>query len=288
MPALVAVEGRVEVRPGVGHELDPPDRELRPRRVAIARARAIEVLADARRGQAGVGHEPVVDGVGEIDEARHGTWFPAAGYDPVPLEEVATVLPQDPIPTLQLLAAAQRGDRPAMDELFLRLEPRVVKVVALRMGCRERDLEDRKEIVQQSLLDAFRSLHGFEPRGEGALLHWLARLVQNNLIDQARRRNAQRRDEGRRLQRPDRSTVLTDSILGTDNATPSKFAQARETEERVEAALLALDERQRRVIELRKLCDMSFEDIAKELELGAESSARSLFSRAMAELAKRL
>jgi DNA-directed RNA polymerase specialized sigma24 family protein len=49
-----------------------------------------------------------------------------------------------------------------------------------------------------------------------------------------------------------------------------------------------VEERQRRAIELRKMCALSFEELAQELELGAESSARSLYSRAMAELAKRL
>jgi RNA polymerase sigma factor (sigma-70 family) len=164
----------------------------------------------------------------------------------------------------------------------------VRKIVALRMGCRETDLWEREDLVQETLLDAFRSLEGFEARGDGALCHWLARLVQNNLIDQARRGKAQRRDERRRVRRGERSTVLTDSVLGSDRATPSKLAQASETELQVEEALLALDERQRRAIELRKLCELSFEKIATELGLGTASSARSLYSRAMAELAKRL
>ncbi len=193
-----------------------------------------------------------------------------------------------PVSTMQLFEDARNGDRVAAEELFERLLPRVRKIAALRMGWRETDLWEREDLVQETLLDAFRSLASFEARSEGALCHWLAQLVQNNLIDHARRRKAQRRDEGRRVRRSARSTILTDSVLGTDRATPSKFAQAKETEERVEAALLAMDERERRVIELRKLCDMSFEEIATELGLGGASSARSLFSRAMAELAKRL
>ena len=82
--------------------------------------------------------------------------------------------------------------------------------------------------------------------------------------------------------------MLTDSVLGHDSTTPSRLAQAAELERQVETALLGLDERQRRVIELRKLCDFSFEDIAKELGFSSPSSARSLFSRAMSELAERL
>jgi RNA polymerase sigma-70 factor (ECF subfamily) len=191
-------------------------------------------------------------------------------------------------PTLVLVHAAQGGDRAAVEVLFERLVPRVRKIVALRMGRRETDLWENEDLVQETLREAFQSLHGFEPRGEGALLHWLARLVQNNLIDHTRRNQAQRRDAGRRLRRPERSTVLSDSVLGADLTTPSQHAEASETERRLEDALLALEERQRRAIELRKLCEFSFEEIAEELELGAASSARSLYSRAMAELAKHL
>jgi len=186
--------------------------------------------------------------------------------------------------TLQLVVAARDGDSGAVDELFRRLLPKVRRVVALRMGCRETDLWDREDLVQETLLDAFRSLGSFEVRGEGELLNWLARLVKNNLTDHARRRRAQRRDVGRRVTPVNGSASLSDSVLGADRTTPSQDAQAGELEQRVEAALLALDERQRRVIELRKLCELSFEDIAKELELGAASSARSLYSRALAEL----
>ena len=82
--------------------------------------------------------------------------------------------------------------------------------------------------------------------------------------------------------------MLTESVLGTDRRTPSQDAQAAETEERIESALLAMDEPKRRVLELRKLCGLSFEEIAEELGFSGASSARSLFTRAMSELSERL
>lgn len=190
--------------------------------------------------------------------------------------------------TKALLTQAQKGDRLATDELFQRLVPRVRRIVALRMGCRESELWEREDLVQETLIDAFRDLERFEDRHEGAMCHWLATLVQNNLRDHHRRRKAVKRDADRVVRRRDRSAVLSDSVLGHDSTTPSRVAQAAELEELVETALLSLDERQRRVIELRKLCELSFEEIAEELELGTASSARSLFSRAMNALAERL
>src|SRR5215470_11713158 len=66
----VTVEGRVEVRAGVGHHLDLAYVKLGARRVELARRFAAQVVADDRRGQAFVGHETVLDGVAEIDQ--HG------------------------------------------------------------------------------------------------------------------------------------------------------------------------------------------------------------------------
>lgn len=190
---------------------------------------------------------------------------------------------------LALLGGARAGERGAIEELFQLLLPRVRKIVALRMGCRESELWEREDLVQETLLDAFRGLEAFEPRHEGALCHWLASLVQNNLTDHSRRRKAQKRDVRRTVRpREDNSTVLSDSVLGTERDTPSRVAQAHELEQRVELALLSLDGRQRRAIELRKLCSFSFEEIAAELGFGSASSARSLYSRAMSELATRL
>ena len=190
--------------------------------------------------------------------------------------------------THALLAQAKAGDRSATEELFERLLPRVRRIVALRMGCRESELWDREDLVQETLLDAFRNLEGFEDRSDGALCHWLATLVQNNLRGHQRWRKAVKRDARRVLRPKGRASVLTDSVLGHDSTTPSRIAQGAELEQQVETALLALDERHRRVIELRKLCELSFEEIAKELEFSSASSARSLFSRAMSELAERL
>lgn len=156
------------------------------------------------------------------------------------------------------------------------------------MGRRESELWEREDLVQETLIDCFQNLERFEDRNDGALCNWLATMVQNNLCDHHRRRNAIKRDAGRVVRRRERSIALSDSVLGHDSTTPSRIAQAAELEQRIETALLALDERQRHVIELRRLCELSFEEIATELGFSSPSSARSLFSRAMNELAERL
>src|SRR5262245_54972963 len=141
------------------------------------------------------------------------------------------------------------------------------------MSCRESELWEREDLVQETMIDALRALESFEEQHEGALCHWLAKLVKNNLNDHRRRRKAKKRDARRVVRRrAGRSTVLTDSVLGADVDTPSRLVAAAELEERIERALLALDEPKRRVIELRRLCELPFERIADELGLGGANS----------------
>jgi RNA polymerase sigma factor (sigma-70 family) len=190
--------------------------------------------------------------------------------------------------TLALVAKAREGDARATEELFELLLPRVRQIAALRMGLRESELWEREDLVQETLLDAFRSLPSFEARHDGALCHWLATLVQNNLSSHHRQRKAGKRDVRRVVRSRERSSLLTDSVLGADANTPSRIAAAGELEERIESVLLEMDEPKRRAIEMRRLCELDFDQIAAELGLGGASSARSLYSRALAELADRL
>jgi RNA polymerase sigma-70 factor (subfamily 1) len=187
--------------------------------------------------------------------------------------------------TTILVRRAQTGDSDASAALFERYLPFVSQIVALRVGKPLREFGDDEDIVQQSLLDVLRKLDGFEPRTEGSFRYWLAAVVENTIRDHWRRQHAQKRGEGRvKPFASYRTSVLAQSGLAGVDPSPSEVASLRETEERIERALLELDERDRRVIDMRSLCGMTYEEIARELELGHESSARSLFSRAAAKL----
>ena len=190
--------------------------------------------------------------------------------------------------THRLLAAAQAGDLQARDALFARLSPRVFKIAALRMGCRESDLWDSEDLAQETLTDALLSLGSFVPRHEGALIHWLATLVQNNLTDHQRRRKSAKRGAGWTPYESKSSTILTDSVFGVQTVTPQDCALAAEQEQHLHEALLRLDEPKRFVIIQRKLCGLSFEEIAAEMGFSSPSSASALLSRALAELAESL
>ena len=192
--------------------------------------------------------------------------------------------------TLLLLRAAQAGDAQANNRLFARHRDRLLQIVSLLVGKRRSGLlEDEEDIVQDTLLKAFRTLGSFTPRSEGAFIHWLSKLAENNLRDAVRRERAQKRGEGRVRPRADLSSAfLMSSIFPGREPSPSEVAVSLELVEQAETLLIELPERERRLFVMRRMCDASYESIAVELGLASAATARSLYSRLMARLLAQL
>jgi RNA polymerase sigma-70 factor, ECF subfamily len=185
--------------------------------------------------------------------------------------------------------AAQEGDHAAMDELFRRYLPRVSRIVAARLGRSWRELALEDDVVQETFLDAFAALRDQKINDEAAFCAWIARCVENNIEDQRRRGHADKRGGGKVDRFADLAeSYLTASMLEGENGTPSQHAIARETEGRLEEALLRIDPRYREVISLRAYCRMSFADIAETMGLRATNTAVVMFRRARQELRRRL
>jgi len=191
--------------------------------------------------------------------------------------------------TLHIVRAAQGGDARAVDELFTRYLPRTRRIVACRMGCRLRDLEDQEDLVQGALLRVFESLDSFEPTSEASFRHWLARLVENTIRNAARDAARLKRGAGkvRRV-----SELATDSLaaltLPGRAPTASAVLRGAELEARIETALLALPKRYREAIVLRSLCGMSYAEVREALGVEREATARQICARALAKLREEL
>lgn len=191
-------------------------------------------------------------------------------------------MPVDLNTTLAEVRAARDGDRMAMETLFSRYLPWVFDTVALRLGRRRQDCGAIEDLVQESLLDAFRSIDQFQERSESSFRNWLARIVENNVRDGERRRMAQKRGSGKVVVFRDlyESTIDGPRLPGRDH-TPSQVAGSRENAVLVEAALLRLADKQREILILRDRCGMSFEQVAATIGLKNAESARTTYRRAL-------
>ena len=203
--------------------------------------------------------------------------------------EDADLCPGEFTSTVQLVRAAQGGDRRALEDLFERYLPRVQQIVALRMGRRLRQFVELEDIAQEVVLKAFQDLGRFEKKTEGSFRNWLARRVESEVVDHARIAASQKRGGGRARRFGDwGGEGPLASIFAGEGPTPSEAAQAREAEESMEAALLRLPKHYREVIVLRHLCEMSYADISETMSFGSDANARKAVSRALAKLKETL
>jgi RNA polymerase sigma-70 factor (ECF subfamily) len=193
--------------------------------------------------------------------------------------------------TVRLLRLAKQGDRQAFGELYARYWERLLTIVRLRLGPALRAKLESADIVQEALLASLRGIDRFEYRSEGDFLHWLCRLVENRIRDQADYFNAQKRRIGRevplQVQLPSRTTVLgpLDDVGALD--TPSQDAVRREELEALERAIDRLPPEQREAVILTRYEGLSYGEASGMLERSPDA-VRMLVSRAMVTLAKEL
>lgn len=175
--------------------------------------------------------------------------------------------------TKDLLLAAQNGSDFAMNKLLATYQERVLSIVRLRLGLGLRAYLDSGDILQASLLNAFKSIKDFEYRGEGSFLGWLASIVENEIRNKNRFFHQAKRD-GKLVC----SEILKDGLL-----TPSKKIDLDEDKEKLELVLLQLPEEYREIIICRNYEGNSYREISIKLNK-SEDACRMLYGRALAFL----
>lgn len=191
--------------------------------------------------------------------------------------------------TTAYVQAAQRGDQAALATLMQGHLPYVRRIVSLNLGVRLARLVEVEDVVQETAVDAIKGLGSTRIESSGAFRAWLAKIVENRVRDLDRWHRAGKRDAAvlAPLGEHD-SRLLLDSVFRSEETTPSEAFAVMELGMRIEDGLLRLPERERRAIVMRRFEERDFGEIASELGLGQESSARALFARALAKLSERI
>lgn len=157
------------------------------------------------------------------------------------------------IPDLTLVQRVQQGDRRAFDQLVLRYQHKVLKLVMRYM----RNHAEAEDIAQEAFLKAYRAIHSF--RGDSAFYTWIYRIAINtakNALVAAKRRPL---DYDLDLQDPEQNE--RNGRL-RDEATPESLLLTDEIRQTVDAAIGALPEDLRRAVVLREYEGLSYEEIA--------------------------
>lgn len=176
-----------------------------------------------------------------------------------------------------LLEAAKNGDEPAADALCRAMRPRLYRAAFAIV----KDPDEADDIAQEALVRTLshRFLFGRPKSVEGWMLRVAINLARNRFRDRRRRR------EILESARPDELSARGSLTRGAPTALEQVIDQERRA--RVEAAIEALPQRQRDVVKLRLVGQLSFEEIALALDIRPDN-ARVTFSQARRRLEQNL
>jgi RNA polymerase sigma-70 factor (ECF subfamily) len=172
--------------------------------------------------------------------------------------------------TEQLLQRAATGDRSAIEQLLVRHEKRLHRLIGLRMDRRLSGRIDPADVVRETMADAVRRLEDYLRERPLPFYPWLRQLALERLAKvhrqhiQTQKRSIRREEP---LPLPGESALELANRLLDRGSSPSARLRAAELRARVEAALTQLSEADREVLVLRHLEQLSGWEVAAVLKI---------------------
>ena len=190
--------------------------------------------------------------------------------------------------TEELLNRAGDGDSAAREALLQRHRGRLGRMVALRMDPRLAARVDPSDIVQDSLIKADQRLDDYLRDRPLPFYPWLRQLAWDRLADAHRQhvraaRRSVTREHADPFRLPDNSAMELAGRLVSSATGPSGTARREELRVRVRQALEHLSERDREVLVLRHLEQLSVKEIAAVLGV-SEGAVKTRTLRALQRL----
>jgi RNA polymerase sigma-70 factor (ECF subfamily) len=190
--------------------------------------------------------------------------------------------------TEELIERAARGDELARQELLVRHQKRLRQMIAVRMDSRLSARLDPSDVVQEVFADACKKLPDYLEKRPLPFYPWLRQLAWERLVKLHQRHiQAQKRSTAREqrldMALPDQSALALANRLLASESSPSRQAMREELRHRVQAALAQLAERDREVLVMRYLEQLSTREIAAVLGIG-EGAVKTRHLRALQRL----
>ncbi len=191
-----------------------------------------------------------------------------------------------------LLEAAAAGNADARQRLLIKHRDRLRKMVAYHLDRRLAARVDPSDVVQEALADAAGELSDYLRRRPVPFYPWLRQLAWDRLVEIHRRhvvagKRSVRREEPGLFDLPDESAVELASRLADLGSSPSAHVVREELRQRVQQAVAQLAERDREVLVLRHLEQLSTAEAAAVLGIG-EAAFKSRHLRALMRLRRLL
>jgi len=185
----------------------------------------------------------------------------------------------------ELIKRARAKDPAALDELFARCRSYLGLVARAKVESWLRTKADASDLVQQTMMEAYRGFDKFHGQTEAEWLGWLKRILEHNATDFVRRFQGAKRHVGKEiaLSPPANDSAAAQLDPAAPGDTPSQAMAKLESELRLAEAIEQLAPDYREVIVLRNLQRLSFDEVAERLER-SRPAAQMLWMRAIQKL----
>jgi len=174
----------------------------------------------------------------------------------------------------QLIAAAKTGKRAPFGELCERHIKKVFRII--RPITRNR--EDAEDAVQDCLLNAFTHIKDFDERSR--FTTWLTRIAINAALAKLRKNHRKREIPMSDPNPP--GELERHNEIPDDAPDPEETYRLRERREILNTAILGLQPRSRRVVELHQLQEQSLSETAQILGISTTAVKAQMFDARLA------
>jgi RNA polymerase sigma-70 factor (ECF subfamily) len=188
----------------------------------------------------------------------------------------------------QLIELAATGDASAVNTLLEQHRERLMRMVTIRMDPRVAKRVDASDVVQDSLREAHEKLQEYAKKRPLPFYPWLRQIAWQRLMH-THDRHIHTKQRSVMREQIASFTLSNDSVAGLaeylvdDGTSPSGGAMREESQRRVRAALDEWSARDREVLVMRYLEQMSVGEISATLQI-SENAVRMRQLRALQKL----
>ncbi|MDP5170829.1 MAG: sigma-70 family RNA polymerase sigma factor [Bacteroidia bacterium] len=169
----------------------------------------------------------------------------------------------------ELVAAAKRGEEKAFETLLKKYRKSVYYML-LKMV---KNADDAEDLTQEAFAKAFNSIEKFDSKF--AFSTWLFRIATNNCIDFIRKKRVQTVSIDAPVEGDDGSSMRFD--VRDDDLDPNDALLKQQRKRYLSMAIERLPEKYRELVELRYFKELSYEEVANELQIPLGTVKAQLF-----------
>lgn len=181
-----------------------------------------------------------------------------------------------------LLRSARDGDPEALANIFTKYRQRLKKMVHVRLNPQLKGRLDASDVIQDTLVEAARTLDRFLAEPSLPVYLWLRHLANEKLIEAHRRHlGAQKRDASRDLSIHGVALNATSEAVAIElicqTTSPDEAAIKEDRKQRLTLALDKMDPLDKEILTLKHFEQLSNREVAELLDISYEAAKKRYF-----------